>query len=122
MLHIFHPALNTFLFLLQASVTQPFLSSEYNISSTVSILTVSLFVEGLGIGPLLLGPLSEFFGRWYIYVVSYTILWAWSWGVAFAPNAATHMVCRFLGGLSGSAFLSVAGGSVGDLFSDADIA
>ena len=33
-----------------------------------------------------------------------------------AKNTATMMVSRFLDGFAGSAFLSVAGGTVGDLF------
>ena len=36
--------------------------------------------------------------------------------VAVAKNIATMLVSRFLDGLAGSAFLSVAGGSVGDMF------
>jgi MFS family permease len=36
--------------------------------------------------------------------------------LAIAKNIATMLVSRFLDGLAGSAFLSVAGGSVGDMF------
>lgn len=63
---------------------------EFGISKEVSILSVSLFVMGLGVGPLLLGPLSEFYGRWKVYVYSYAILFALTFGVAFSPNAGTH--------------------------------
>jgi MFS family permease len=35
---------------------------------------------------------------------------------AVAQNIQTMLISRFLDGLSGSAFLSVAGGTVGDLF------
>lgn len=35
---------------------------------------------------------------------------------AVAKNIQTMLVARFLDGLAGSAFLSVAGGTVGDLF------
>ena len=35
---------------------------------------------------------------------------------AFATNIETLLIARFLDGLSGSAFLSVAGGTVGDMF------
>jgi predicted MFS family arabinose efflux permease len=35
---------------------------------------------------------------------------------AFAQNIQTMLVGRFLDGLAGSAFLSVAGGTVGDMF------
>jgi MFS family permease len=36
--------------------------------------------------------------------------------LAVAKNIATMLVSRFFDGLAGSAFLSVAGGSVGDMF------
>lgn len=35
---------------------------EFGISHTVSILPISLFLMGLGTGPLLVGPLSEVHG------------------------------------------------------------
>jgi hypothetical protein len=35
---------------------------EFGISRTVSILPISLFLMGLGTGPLLVGPLSEVHG------------------------------------------------------------
>jgi MFS family permease len=38
-----------------------------------------------------------------------------------AQNIQTLLVARLLGGLSGSAFLSVAGGTVGDLFAKKDL-
>lgn len=40
----------------------------------------------------------------------------WIIPCAVAHNIETMLVVRFLDGLSGSAFLSVAGGTVGDLF------
>ena len=35
---------------------------EFGISHTISILPISLFLMGLGTGPLLVGPLSEVHG------------------------------------------------------------
>lgn len=35
---------------------------EFGISHTISILPMSLFLIGVGIGPLLIGPLSEVHG------------------------------------------------------------
>jgi len=35
---------------------------EFGISQTVAILPISLFLVGLGTGPLLVGPLSEVHG------------------------------------------------------------
>ncbi|KAJ3561103.1 hypothetical protein NP233_g10402 [Leucocoprinus birnbaumii] len=94
------------------------IASEFKVKKIVSVLSVSLFIEGLGIGPLIVGPLSEVFGRNPIYRASYVLLFAFSWAVAFAPD----IVFRLFTGLCGAAFLSVAGGSVTDLFSDREVA
>lgn len=47
---------------LQAAFAEAGIMKEFGISRTVSILPMSLFLMGLGIGPLLIGPLSEVHG------------------------------------------------------------
>lgn len=76
----------------------------------------------LGIGPLFLSPLSEFFGRRIIYIVSFSLFLIWLIPCAVAKNTETMIIARFLSGLSGSAFLSVAGGTVGDMFDRHELA
>ena len=79
------------------------------------------FVLGLAISPLFLGPLSEVFGRRPIYLLSLTLFLIWNIPVATAQNITTILVARFFCGMSGSAFLSVAGGTVADLFHGLDV-
>lgn len=103
-----------------SAVTSPAFSSiaeEFHCSRLVATLSVSLFIIGLGIGPMLFAPLSEFYGRRPIYLVSLLLFIAWLVPCARAQNIQTLLVSRFLDGMSGSAFTSVAGGSVGDIFS-----
>ncbi len=52
-------------------------------------------MEGLGIGPLFVGPLSEVYGRNPIYRASFGLVFAFSWGVAFAPNIGMPFAKRF---------------------------
>lgn len=59
----------------------------------------------------------EFYGRRPIYLVSFSFFLIWLIPSAVAQNIQTMIVARFFDGLSGSAFLSVAGGTVGDMFS-----
>ncbi|GME23584.1 Major facilitator superfamily [Neofusicoccum parvum] len=89
---------------------------EFHSSRIVATLGLSLFVAGLGCGPMILSPLSEFYGRRPIYIISYSFFFIWLIPCAVAQNMATTLVARFLDGLAGSAFLSVAGGTVGDCF------
>ena len=46
----------------QAAFAEAGTMEEFGISRTVSILPISLFLMGLGTGPLLVGPLSEVHG------------------------------------------------------------
>ncbi|CAI6331964.1 unnamed protein product [Periconia digitata] len=89
---------------------------DFHTSRIVCTLGLSLFVAGLGTGPMILSPLSEFYGRRPIYIVSFAFFFIFMIPCAFAQNIQTMLVVRFLDGLAGSAFLSVAGGTVGDLF------
>jgi multidrug resistance protein len=92
------------------------LEDHFHNSRIVSVLGLSTYVLGLSLGPMLLGPLSEFYGRRPIYLVSWTFFFVWNVPQALAPNIAAMVVFRFLHGFAGSAFLAVAGGTVGDLF------
>ncbi|KAF8547289.1 MFS general substrate transporter [Imleria badia] len=79
-------------------------------------------VSGLGVGPLLVSPLSEVYGRNIIYRVSYILFYIFTFPVAFAPNIGIFLSFRFITGFCGAAFLSVAGGSVSDMFPNTSIA
>ncbi|KAI9762421.1 MAG: hypothetical protein M4579_000397 [Chaenotheca gracillima] len=92
------------------------LEQEFHCSRIVATLGLSLFVMGLGIGPLFLAPLSEFYGRRPIYLCSFSMFLIWIIPCAVAQNIQTMLVSRFIDGFAGAAFLSVAGGTVGDMF------
>ncbi|KAJ5368270.1 drug/proton antiporter YHK8, partial [Penicillium cataractarum] len=98
------------------------LMKEFGCSQEVATLGLSFFIWGLGIGPLFLSPLSEFYGRRNIYIVSFSLFLIWLIPCAVAKNTQTMLVSRFFNGLSGSAFLSVAGGTVGDMFDRHELA
>ncbi|KAH7882587.1 major facilitator superfamily domain-containing protein [Phlebopus sp. FC_14] len=105
-----------------ASFTETGAAQTFHVSHEVTILGISLFVAGLGAGPLLVGPLSEVYGRNAVYRVSYILFLIFTFPVAFAPNIAVFLLFRLLTGFCGSAFLSVAGGSVSDMFSNTTVA
>ncbi|KIK94332.1 hypothetical protein PAXRUDRAFT_828105 [Paxillus rubicundulus Ve08.2h10] len=105
-----------------AAFTETGSAETFHVSHEVTILGISLYVGGLGIGPLFVGPLSEVYGRSIIYRLSYIFFFILSFPVAFAPDIAVFLVFRLLTGLCGAAFLSVAGGSVSDMFPDSTVA
>ncbi|KAJ7141175.1 major facilitator superfamily domain-containing protein [Mycena epipterygia] len=104
-----------------AIFTEKAMAEEFHVSHEPTILTVSLFVLGFGVGPLIMGPFSEVYGRAIIYQLSYIFLVLLSLPVVFAPNLAVAVVFRFLLGTSGASFLSVAGGSIADMFSESKV-
>lgn len=71
---------------IQAGFAEAGVSRELHVGKTVSILSISLYILGLGIGPLLVGPLSEVYGRNLVYRVSYATFFLFNWPVAFAPD------------------------------------
>lgn len=99
-----------------ASFTELGVSRDLHVSKEATILAISLYVFGLGLGPLLVGPLSEAYGRSPIYSISFFFFFIFNFPVTFAPNFAVYLVFRFITGFCGSAFLSVAGGTASDLF------
>lgn len=92
------------------------MNPEFHMSTIVGTVGLSTFVLGIALGPLLMSPLSEFFGRRPIYLASWTLFLIWLIPSAVAPNAETIIVTRFFSGFAGSSFLSVAGGTVSDVF------
>ena len=94
---------------------------EFSVSNIVATLGVSLFVAGLGLSPMILGPMSEFYGRKPIYVVSLVFFVILLIPAAVAKNIETMLIFRFLDGFAGSAFLTVSGGTVGDCFSGSEL-
>ncbi|KAB8255474.1 major facilitator superfamily domain-containing protein [Aspergillus pseudonomiae] len=94
---------------------------EFNTSTLISTVGLSSFVLGIGTGPLLTGPLSEHYGRRPIYLVAWSMFLIWTIPSAVAKNIQTIIVSRFFNGFTGGTFLSVAGGTAGDVFSQNQI-
>ncbi|EGS19662.1 putative multidrug protein [Thermochaetoides thermophila DSM 1495] len=91
------------------------MNEEFHTSRLVSTLGLSTFVLGIGMGPFW-SPLAEFYGRRPIYLASFAAFIVWLIPSAMAKNIETMIIARFFQGLAGSAFLSVSGGTVGDMF------
>ncbi|PYH40716.1 MFS transporter [Aspergillus saccharolyticus JOP 1030-1] len=90
--------------------------TELHCSRIVATLGLSLFIGGLGWGPLVLSPVSEFYGRRPIYRISLPLFVLFLVPCAVARNIETLLVARLLTGLAGAAFTSVAGATVGDMY------
>lgn len=94
------------------------LSEEFNVSKQVARIGQMIFLVAYGFGSEFWAPWSEEFGRWSVLQTSLFFVNIWQIPCALAPNFATIVVGRFLGGLS-SAGGSVTLGMVADMW-DAD--
>ncbi|CAG8195834.1 unnamed protein product [Penicillium nalgiovense] len=92
------------------------ISKEFDISTEVAGLTITLFLLGYCAGPLIFAPLSEFYGRRWIFYISFAFYLAFNFLCAFAPNLGALLVGRFLAGTFVSAPLSNAPGVLADLW------
>ncbi|TDZ23551.1 Efflux pump FUB11 [Colletotrichum sidae] len=90
---------------------------SFGVSTEIGILGVSLFVVGFAVGPLLWAPLSELYGRQYLFIGTYICLTAFNAGAAGAQNIETLIILRFFAGSFGSSPLTNAGGVIADMFS-----
>ncbi|TVY34489.1 Efflux pump [Lachnellula subtilissima] len=89
---------------------------EFHIGSEVATLGLSLFVLGFAIGPLIWAPMSELWGRQYLFSGTYMMLTVFNAGAAGSKNIQTLIILRFLAGAFGSSPLTNAGGVIADMF------
>ncbi|KAJ5983861.1 spermine transporter [Penicillium waksmanii] len=93
------------------------IQEKYNVSLEVAILTCSIMVCGFAVGPLLWSPLSEIIGRRPVYIISLSLYTIFNIPCALSPNIGGLLVCRFLCGVFSSSGLSLAGGTIADIWS-----
>jgi multidrug resistance protein len=110
----------TFLSALASSMIAPALSDiqkEFNITSESELkMTLSIFVLAYAIGPMILGPLSELYGRVIILQSANVMFLIFNIACGFSQSSTQLLAFRFLSGLGGSAPLAIGGGVLGDLF------
>ncbi|KAK7961946.1 uncharacterized protein PG986_002771 [Apiospora aurea] len=90
------------------------LALEFHVTNDiVALTTVSLYVLGFALGPLILAPLSELYGRLTVYHCCNIGYIGFTFGCAFSTDVAMFLVMRFLAGTMASGPLSVIGPIVG---------
>ncbi|TVY33447.1 Efflux pump [Lachnellula subtilissima] len=89
---------------------------EFNVSQEAVGLVVTLFLLGYCFGPLFWAPLSEFYGRRWVFYISFTGYLIFTFLCAFANNFAALLIGRFLTGTFASSPLSNAPGVLADIW------
>ncbi|KAF4554577.1 Polyamine transporter-like protein 3 [Elsinoe fawcettii] len=118
-LHTFIPCCLSFTITFATSVTVPatrVLAQEFGLSRTYSLLPLTLYTLGIAFGPLFIAPLSEAFGRRWIYISTHLVFMLFILGAALTPTFAGLLACRFLAGFLGSAGVAIGAGTVAEIW------
>lgn len=94
------------------------LETDFGISSTVTIIGLTLYVLGYGIGPMIWAPMSEIpqIGRNPVYIGTLFVFVFFNFAVVYAKNLGMLLAFRFLTGFFGSPILATGAASLGDMF------
>ncbi|KAI3342528.1 major facilitator superfamily domain-containing protein [Ustulina deusta] len=88
----------------------------HNDNEIVGSMIVSIYLLGYVVGPIIIAPLSEIYGRKVVLTTANAFFCVWQIGCALAPNIETLIVSRFFSGVGGAGCLTLGGVIVGDLF------
>ncbi|KAE8421128.1 major facilitator superfamily domain-containing protein [Aspergillus pseudocaelatus] len=91
-------------------------AEEFGVSREVSLVVVTVFVIGFGVGPMAFAPMSEMFGRRPVYALTLLIAVIFIIPCAVSKNIGTLIVCRAIDGIAFSAPMTLVGGTLADLW------
>ncbi|SPO04996.1 related to multidrug resistant protein [Cephalotrichum gorgonifer] len=93
----------------------PTLEKEFNITSaTESYLLMSIFLLAYAVGPFILGPLSEIYGRVIVFQSANMVFLLFNTVCEWSTSKQQMLAFRFLGGIGASAPQALGGGVLSD--------
>ncbi|KAJ9107388.1 hypothetical protein QFC21_000838 [Naganishia friedmannii] len=94
----------------------PGTAKSLHVSGEVINLSITCFILGFGIGPLVFAPLSEIIGRKPVYMISMFFYFIFTLPSALAKNIGTMIVARLIAGIAASAPMTNVGGTIADIW------
>lgn len=91
------------------------LAEFHTTNSTLGSFVVSIFLLGYVVGPLVIAPLSEMYGRCRLYHICNTLFLIFTIACAVAQTLPQLFVFRFFAGVAGSCPMTLGSGTVADL-------
>ncbi|KAI0165620.1 MFS general substrate transporter [Xylariaceae sp. FL1272] len=91
-------------------------ASFHNTDDILAAFPVSIFLLGYAVGPLLLSPLSEIYGRALVLSSANAFFCVWHIGCALAPSLNSLIFFRFMCGVGGAGCMTLGPAVVGDVF------
>ncbi|GFP52154.1 probable efflux pump mfs2 [Trichoderma asperellum] len=92
------------------------IAKELHMTAIESTMALSVYVLATALGPMVIGPLSEVYGRKSIFHVTNIWFLAWNLICGFAHSKGLLIAARFLAGFGASAVFSLAYGVLGDVW------
>ncbi|KAH7384018.1 major facilitator superfamily domain-containing protein [Phaeosphaeria sp. MPI-PUGE-AT-0046c] len=102
-----------------STIMAPALSTiahELDMSSTESVMALSIYLLATAFGPLVIGPLSEVYGRSKVLHASNVWFLVWNIVCGFATTKQTLIAARFLAGFGASSIYALAGAVLTDVW------
>ncbi|KAF9880063.1 major facilitator superfamily transporter [Colletotrichum karsti] len=94
----------------------PEVATAFNTTGTVINYSNALFLLIMGIGVLFWGPLSQVYGRKWVFVSSTVLFCAFSLATAVSPNLAAFFIFRSITAFGGTCFLVVGSSCLSDVY------
>ncbi|KAK1518273.1 major facilitator superfamily transporter [Colletotrichum abscissum] len=94
----------------------PEVAAAFNTTGTVINFTNALFLLMMGIGVLFWGPLSQVYGRKWIFVISTVLFCTFSLATAVSPNLPAFFIFRSITAFAGTSFLIVGSACLSDIY------
>jgi MFS family permease len=102
-----------------STIMAPALSTiahELHMTSTESVMALSIYLLATAFGPLVIGPLSEVYGRSKVLHASNVWFLVWNIVCGFATTKETLIASRFLAGFGASSIYALAGAVLTDVW------
>ena len=94
----------------------PQLMAEFHSTNAeLAAFVVSVYLLGFATGPLVIAPLSELYGRLWVYHICNILFIIFSVACAVSPSLSALIGFRFLAGCAGASPLTLGGGTVADV-------
>lgn len=100
----------------------PSMIGAFNASTTQIQLTITCFLVGLAFGQLIMGPLSDRYGRKPILALSLGAFVVATFGCVFAKSIEVFIIFRLIQGFAGSGGVVISRSIVADLFRGDELA
>lgn len=95
----------------------PLIMKDFKSSNeTIAAFIVSIYILGYALGPLILAPMSELYGRLPVYHICNSLFVVWTIACALAPNMGALLAFRLFAGIAGSCPITIGAGSIADVF------